>query len=258
MVRIGVNIPNELMRRLEPLKPDLNISQVCREALEAKAASNERMSARLDDGEIQEAIEMVWEQEKGFLAVIEVDWEVMGYEDAEVWTGAAGWKDWAHLHHSQDVIKRQGRPAWEVSIPYLPEVEVKDFTVRRGELSVRMSQKGEDFFDWLYDGEQGGIDYAAAEREYMTAWLAYTSAVWKLVCQRRDEHYRQLLARRAAPPEPEVPEHLFGGVQSQGEQRFQAVPHHAGYAPGVDPLKLNHLIGDLDVADFLAKRERPQ
>ena len=88
-MRIGINIPNDLMRRLEPLKPELNISQVCREALEAKAVSHERMLARLDDGEIQEAIEMVWEQEKKFLAVIEVDWEVAGYEGAEAWTKAA-------------------------------------------------------------------------------------------------------------------------------------------------------------------------
>ncbi len=254
-MRIGINIPNDLMKRLEPLKPELNISQICREALEAKAASHERMLARLDDGEIQEAIEMVWEQEKEFLSVIEVDWKALGYEDAESWTKAANLEDWEHLHHRQDVIQKQNRPVWEVPPP--TPSGVKDFAERRRELHQRMQRLGDHFLDWLCD-ERGGIDYATAEREYMTAWLEYTGAVWKLVCQRREEHYRRLLAERKAPPQPRVPAHLFDDVQSPEERPFPVVPHHAGYAPGVDPLKLNHLIGDLDVVEFLAKRERPQ
>ena len=209
-MRIGINIPNELMRRLEPLKPELNISQVCREALEAKAASYERTLARLDDGEIQEAVGMVWEQEREFLAVIEVDWDALGYEDAESWTKAAKLEGWKHLHHRQDVIEKQGRPAWEVPPPSPPGV--KDFTVRRGELYQLMQQQGDDFFDWLYE-EHGGIDYAAAEREYMTAWLAYTSAVWELICQRREEHYQQLLAERKERPTLKIPEHILEDIQ---------------------------------------------
>ena len=209
MVRIGVNIPNDLMRRLEPLKPELNISQVCREALEAKAARYEQMLIRLDDGEIKEAVGMVWEQEKEFLTVIEVDWEMMACEDAEAWVKAAELKDWKYLHHRQEVIRRQGRPAWDVPPPHLSGV--KDFTERRGDLNEKMRRQGDDFFDWLYD-EQGGIDFASAEREYMTAWLAYTNAVWELICQRREDHYRGLLAEHKTPPQPEVPEHLFGDV----------------------------------------------
>ena len=238
MVRIGINIPNELMQRLEPLKPELNISQVCREALTAKVESHERMLASLDDG-IKVAVEIVWEQERDFLAVVEVDWEMRGYEDAEAWVKVAELKDWDYLHHRQGVINKQGRPAWEVPPPHLPGV--KDFTERRGELSARMNQKGDDFFDRLYDGEQGGIDFAAAEREYMTAWLTYTNEVWYLVQKRLQEYREWQLAQRAAPPEPEVPEHLLSDAQSQEEQPFQVAPHHAGYAPSIDPLKLNHL-----------------
>ena len=208
MVRIGVNIPNELMKRLEPLKPELNISQVCREALEAKAAKHEQMLARLDDSSVRAAIDRVWEQEKEFLAVIEMDWEMAGYEDAEGWAKAAEWKDWEHLHHRQDVIQRQGRPAWDFPPPSLPGV--KDFRERHGELYARMHQQGDDFFDWLYDGERDGINDAAAEREYMTAWLSYTNAVWKLVVQKREERYQKLLAERATPPKLQLPEHLFG------------------------------------------------
>jgi hypothetical protein len=64
-MRIGINIRNELMRRLEPLKPALNISQVCREALAAKAESYERMVAGLDDDGIRSAVGKVLGTGKG-------------------------------------------------------------------------------------------------------------------------------------------------------------------------------------------------
>lgn len=253
-MRIGVNIPDELMQRLEPLKPDLNISQVCRDALEAKASSHERMLASMDDEGVAAAVQRVWEQEKKFRSVNDVDWMTLAHADAKDWVELADRKDWEHLHHRQEVIRRQGRPAWEVPPPGLQGA--KDFIQRRGEFREYMQQNA-GFFDWLYD-EHGGIDYAAAEREYMTAWLAYTDAVWKLVVQKREEHYRSMLANSGTLHDPTVPDHQFGDAQPQEEPPFQVVPHHPGYAPGVDPLKLNHLIGDLDVEHFLAKRERLQ
>ena len=172
MVRIGINIPNELMKRLEPLKPELNISQVCREALAAKAESYEQMIAGLDNEHIQSAVSAVWEQEREYWAVIEVNWEALGYEDAAAWVRAAKWEDWKHLHHIQDVIRNQERPSWDFPPPGLEGV--KDFRERSGEFQIRVLRQGDDFLDWFYE-EHGGIDYAVAQREYMTAWLSYTN-----------------------------------------------------------------------------------
>lgn len=257
-MRIGVNIPNELMRRLEPLKPELNISQVCREALEAKAQNHEQMLARLEDETIQQAVSEVWEQEKELLAAIEFDWEMLGYEDAQAWVEAAGWDEWEDLRAQLDRDKELNWPEWDFIPPVIGGVKL--FPNRTGELHQRMEEARKQnprFYIWLLR-RRNETDYKANQREYMTAWLKYTKAVWELIKQRELEHLERQLAQRAAPPEPEVPEHLFGDVQSRQEQPFQVVPHHAGYAPGVDPLKLNHLIGDLDVAEFLAERERPQ
>ena len=94
MVRIGVNIPNELMKRLEPLKPELNISQVCRDALEAKAENHERMQARLANDAIGPAIDRLLEQEKEFLAAISFDWQALGWEDAASWVKGASDDNW--------------------------------------------------------------------------------------------------------------------------------------------------------------------
>ena len=256
MVRIGVNIPNELMRRLEPLKPELNISEVCREALTAKVESYEQMMARLNDDSIRRSVEEVWEQEKEFLAVIDVDWEMLGYEDADAWVKAAGWNEWEELQDWLDLCKKRNLPQWNtVCTPFIDGV--KEFVDRQVELHERMQQQGLDFQHWLYR-RHGGIDYRANEQKYMTAWLSYTRTVWQLVVQRREDHYQRLLEDRRTPPIPTAPDHLFDDAQSPEEPPFQVVPHHAGYAPGVDPLKLNHLIADLDVAEFLAKRERLQ
>ena len=44
-MRIGINIPNELHRRLEPLKQHINISQICREAIEERIGCYEKALA---------------------------------------------------------------------------------------------------------------------------------------------------------------------------------------------------------------------
>ena len=45
-MRIGVNIPEDLYQRLKPLKETVNISQVCREAIEAYVNDYERALSR--------------------------------------------------------------------------------------------------------------------------------------------------------------------------------------------------------------------
>ena len=51
MGRIGVNIPNELIKRLEPLKPEMNVSQICREAITRHLEAYERARSGLGSGE---------------------------------------------------------------------------------------------------------------------------------------------------------------------------------------------------------------
>ncbi len=211
MVRIGINIPNELMKRLEPLKPELNISQVCRDALQAKAESHERMKASLDDGDIRTAVEKVGDMDAAFRAAVEVDWERLGNEDAAAWVKAAGWDEWEDLREDIDFYRAPNVPQWKIIFP--PSIEgVPNFFGRRGELSRRESEMEKNhpgFSRWFLRNWQL---YEPDRQAYMTAWLAYTDAVWKLVEQRREERYRELLAQRSAPPQPKIPEHILADV----------------------------------------------
>lgn len=257
-MRIGINIPNDLMKRLEPLKPELNISQVCREALTAKAERHERMLARLSDHSTSAAVNRVWEYEKQFLAAIEFDWEMLGYEDAADWVRAASWDDWGDVLEDLDNLKERNLPHWQVIAPRV--AGVKSFHDRDMELHRQMEQMREQhrtFDRWLYRNQEG-IDLRAIEREYMTAWITYVKAVWDLRQQRLQEYLDWRLAQRSAPPEPEVPEYLFDDARSREGQRFQVVPHHSKLADGVDPLKLNHLINDPDLRKSFAGEDEAQ
>ena len=257
-MRIGINVPNELMKRLEPLKPELNISQVCRDALIAKAEKHERMITRLDDDGTRAAVNRVWEHEKEFLAAIEFDWEMLGYEDAASWVRAASWDDWDYVLEDLDDLKERNWPHWKVMAPRIEGI--KSFHDRDMELSRRMRQVSEqhrDFDRWL-NRYRGGIDRQAIQQEYMTAWINHVKAVWELVRQRELEHLDRQLAERPAPPEPEVPEHLFGHARLQDNQPFQVVPHHSRLTDGVDPLKLNRLINDPDLRKSFAGEDEAQ
>ncbi len=257
-MRIGVNIPNELMRRLKPLKPGLNVSQVCRDALEAEVRNYENMRARLDDDDIQEAVSRITRREQEFRAVLDVNWEKLGYEDAADWVKVAEWHDWERLHHGREIRRKDDRQTWE----WQPHSgKVKDFDDRYREFFGRINQQSDDFLDW-YE-ELGGFDLRSAEQEYGNAWHAYTEAVWELICQKKEEYRearrKERLAERENRPAPEVPPHLLSEPQPLGvKPRFRVIPNHGGLAPGVTPENLKQIHADLEMAELLAKLERSQ
>ena len=209
-MRIGINIPNELHRRLEPLRQHINISQICREAIEERLGCYEKALASRGDQDVAQAIERTWGEERRMRDIIKVDWGMLGCQDAKSWVTVAQLKHWDYLHHRQDIIRKQGRPPWEVPPPYFEGV--KTFNEHQAELHSRIWQQDDQFFDWLYD-EHGGIDREAAEREYMCAWLAYTDSAWGLFCEMRESYLencrRKGVATEKSGPTPEVPEKLL-------------------------------------------------
>ncbi len=60
-----------------------------------------------------------------------------------------------------------------------------------------------------------------------------------------DKPFRQVVndtLRRGMAPTPR-----------EDRPRFRVKPHHGGFAPGVDPLRLNQLYDQLEVDDFLRR-----
>ena len=260
-MRIGINIPNELMRRLEPLKPELNISQVCRDALLSKAEQYENAMRHLADERTNNALNEAFEQESKFRAIIDVDWEAKGYENAILWVQHATLKNWNDLHKLRAIKREQGHLEWEAELPLFSDEgkRVPCFDELYRDYYDRRLAQGDEFYDWL-EAQDVRIDWDYAHNAYGQSWLAYVDAAWNVICEWRERDRlvlrKQRADARARRPAPAVPEHLLDDVHSPEEQTFQVDSHHAGYAPGIDPLKLNHLIGDLDVAEFLGKQER--
>ena len=261
-MRIGINVPNELLQRLEPLKPELNISQVCREALEAKASSYERMRERLGDPAVQQAMRRVWEREQEFRAIITVDWEQLGYEDAVAWVQAATLQDWQDLHKRQEFLRRQGRPESAPIPPRLPDV--KNFDDRLGEYPGWDTNQSEEFIDWLHY-ENISLDVAAADREYRAAWMAYANAAWERFRQMEKEYAAERSRQRQESirnrPPPDAPAHLLPELEPTPEPQpekppFRVVPHHGKLAPGLESVNLNHLNAQLEEEELLAKLAR--
>ena len=209
-MRIGINIPNHLHRRLEPVKQYVNVSQICREAIEDRIRCYERAVESLGNGDIVKAMDRTWKEERELMAVVEVDWGMCGLRDAESWVEAAGLRDWNYLHHRQEVIDGQGRPRWDVPPPYLDGV--KTFDDHYTELLKRIREQDDQFLDWLYD-EHGGLDREMAQREYMSAWLACTDSAWNLLHDMRgrytEERRREQAQEGSNRPKPTFPQKLL-------------------------------------------------
>ena len=219
MVRIGINIPNELMKRLEPLKRELNISQVCREALTAKAEGHERMLSRLENDDVALAIDRHLEQEKELLAAISFDWQTLGWEDAACWVKAASDDNWNDFLEDIAWLDENDKPHWEIRPLFIDGV--KHLHHREMELHGCMEQarqRNPGFDRWLRQ-RQGGIDYQAIKREYMTAWTAYISAVWERYRQPLVEYLETVEKERLEAwrnrPRPDVPAHMLADFQRQ-------------------------------------------
>ena len=112
-MRIGVNIPPDLYQRMKHIRQTVNVSQVCREAIEAYVDDYERAHARLEADGVDEVAERLCGGEDD----LSVDWEELGWMDARDWVNRVDRDSFEHLFHRIDVLTRQGRPIWIVPPP---------------------------------------------------------------------------------------------------------------------------------------------
>ena len=196
-MRIGVNIPNDLYRRMQPIKHTINVSQVCREALEAHVEDYERARDRLEADHMDEAVDRLSQEEEQ----LEVDWKELGWADAKTWVDGASKEYFDHISHRVDVLKRQGRPTWE-GVIHSPYVEgSQSFNQRWVEHS--------EYFNQIFATNPERNPVREAEEEYGRAWLAYVCAVEEKIQRLRKD---RLIAKLESPTErvePEVPEQLI-------------------------------------------------
>ena len=166
-MRIGIKVPNDLLKRMEPLKQmGVNISEVCREAIKARVETYERARERAkQDGMEEVAIRLRQE-----LDSYEVDWEGLGIEDAKLWVQKASLSDFEWFAYNLKACRNGGMPPGPWMVPHTPETRL-DY-VRRHE--------HREWFDRQLQLSEGPNPYLQAREDYNRGWTSYVMAVWEM------------------------------------------------------------------------------
>ena len=156
MARISISLPDSLIARLEPLKDGINVSQLCREALEQRVAAYERASGRDGQGLDMEALVKRLRDERELLGG---KFEQLGKDNAALWLNTASYLE------IQGVAEAD-RPG-----------KLHKYRLPRAAFTVMKQDMQEAALDC--DGTHAVV--------YKTAWLDYVKAVWAEVVGRVEE-----------------------------------------------------------------------
>ena len=82
-MRIGINVPDELLKELKQVRPEVNVSQVCREALANRVEVARRAADRAIGDGVDEHVQRL--DRSATKPPIEPDWEAYALDDARAW-----------------------------------------------------------------------------------------------------------------------------------------------------------------------------
>ena len=101
-MRMGINVPDELLQRVKVTHPGLNLSQLVRETLEDVAQRHETIQARIEYDEEYFRVES--ERLTGLPEIYrtEPDWIAIGWEDARAWVNHVDPDDWRRIVHNYE------------------------------------------------------------------------------------------------------------------------------------------------------------
>ena len=194
-MRIGVNIPDELLQRVREIRPEVNVSQICRQALEDRAALAERVKAQVEEDGMGTHIQRFLGPNHAPLP--EPDWVGHAMDDARSWVESVDPSEWHSLNGFYD-----------------RSADKENCIALIVEIGVAFSQRRRDHLDWCSQrylrGDYGAHDEALSK--YRNAWLAYYRDVRRreeqLMAERHQERMSELESGWKSRPEPDLPPHL--------------------------------------------------
>ena len=205
-MRIGINVPDELLKQVKQVRPEVNVSQVCREALADRVELARRAAARaVSDGVATHVQRLDRSVAK---PPTEPDWEVYALDDARAWVRSVTPEAWERFIYQADVLGREGRDETEMVSLW-----------SHGDGVVGFERRLDENTGWLIREHEIDLESGAnsnprerAAREYGRAWLGYAYEVRRLVDKRRKDEYDRVMAERAeyrrSRPDPELPSQL--------------------------------------------------
>ena len=205
-MRIGINVPDDLLKQVKEIKPSVNVSQVCREALEQHVQVAARAAAQAARDGAARQVERL--DQLVARPVIEPDWEAHALNDARAWVSTVTPEVWERFIYQADFLRRQGRDETEM-------VEIWSHGEGVEGLAGRLNESME-WFVWQCEHEiETGVSSGHLEKarsEYGRAWLGYVNEVRRLLERHRKEEYERVMAQRSeyrrSLPDPELPSQL--------------------------------------------------
>lgn len=205
-MRIGVNVPNELLKEAKQIRPEVNVSQVCREALQQRVELARRIAHAASNGVHDHVTRL---DQSVSRPPPEPDWVAYALEDARAWATVVTPEAWERFTYQADFLRKQGRDEAEMVTLWSSEGEgVKGFQRRLAEHDEWLISQ----YDLQFESDAGPSPRAKAENEYARAWLGYVNEVRRLLEKHRKDEYDRVMAERAeyrqSLPKPELPPQL--------------------------------------------------
>ena len=205
-MRIGINVPNELLKQVKQIRPEVNVSQVCREALEHRVEVAQRAAAQAVSGGVSEHVERLGRSVTK--PPMEPDWEAYALDDARAWVSRITPEVWERFIYQADFLRRKGRDETEMVHIWSQGDGVEGFGRRLNEAQEWFISQ----YDLDFESDTSSNLHEKAEREYGRAWLGYVNEVRRLLEKLRKDEYDRVMAERAeyrrSRPDPEWPSQL--------------------------------------------------
>ena len=206
-MRIGVNVPNEILKQIKEVRPKVNVSQVCREALQERVEIAQRAVAQTVEDNVSERVAQL--DESTTKPVIEPDWERLALEDAREWVRKVTPEAWNTFVNQSDFFRREGRDESVMISSWASSANVKGPDIRLWE--------NRDWFIEQYDlqfltGTESNLQ-EQARKKYGRTWLVYVYEARRLLEKHRKDEYDRIMAERVialeSSPAPELPTQLI-------------------------------------------------
>ena len=205
-MRIGINISNGLHRRLKAIPESVNVSQICRDAIESVVRKYEEADTRINEDDLTNVIKEFADEGEQWS---DIDWREYGWADARDWFQKVDRDQYERFIYDRDFYLKTPRSPEEILslARWAPSVEGVFVFHQRFDQHQDLLYLDKEY-DRLDRLGLGGYPRGNAEHEYNTAWLAYFNAVHQLIENAKKQRAEERFRNRAKMPQPEVPDHL--------------------------------------------------
>lgn len=205
-MRIGINVPNELLKQVKEILPSANMSQVFREELQKRISGEQRIKERVrSDGMEAEIARLARET----ALPPEPDWVGLALDNAANWVRNVTREDWDDFVETMDDLRKRSMDEGLYVGVWTRMYSDKGLMDHLGDYSHQLGRAARPsvIARLVPDARERG------QREFTRAWLGYVYEVRRLIEQRRKEEYERIRAEydaaMRARREPEAPEHLL-------------------------------------------------